>query len=119
MRIHVRSALIRGATLLTMDPKLGDLAGGDLLVEGPKIVVDMLSYTKQNVDEDFSRAQSLVTDGYRPEVSKQQAAVREAGPVDNDYWVSNSAVLSASADRATMLMLPLLSRLTLLGNPVA
>lgn len=73
--------------------------------EGPKIVVDMLSYTKKNVDEDFSRTQSLVTDGYRPEVSKQQAAVREAGPVDNDYWVSNSAVLSASADRASMLML--------------
>jgi Mce-associated membrane protein len=73
--------------------------------EGPKIVVDMLSYTKKNVDEDFSRAQSLVTDGYRPEVSKQQAAVREAGPVDNDYWVSNSAVLSSSADRASMLML--------------
>lgn len=73
--------------------------------EGPKIVVNMLSYTKKNVDEDFSRAQSLVTDGYRPEVSKQQAAVREAGPVDNDYWVTNSAVLSASADRASMLML--------------
>lgn len=73
--------------------------------EGPRIVVDMLSYTKKNVDEDFSRAQSLVTDGYRPEVSKQQAAVREAGPVDNDYWVNNSAVLSASADRASMLML--------------
>ena len=76
-----------------------------IAAEGPKIVVDMLSYTKKNVDEDFSRTQSLVTDGYRPEVSKQQAAVREAGPVDNDYWVSNSAVLSASADRASMLML--------------
>ncbi len=72
---------------------------------GPKIVVDMLSYTKDSVDEDFARAQSLVTDGYRPEVIKQQTAVRETGPVDNDYWVSNSAVLSATADRATMLML--------------
>ncbi len=46
-----------------------------------------------------------MTDGYRPEVIKQQTAVRETGPVDNDYWVSNSAVLSATADRAAMLML--------------
>ena len=84
-------------------------AGAEARVEiedrGPKIVVDMLSYTKDSVDEDFARAQSLVTDGYRPEVIKQQTAVRETGPVDNDYWVSNSAVLSATADRATMLML--------------
>ncbi|MBY0440287.1 MAG: amidohydrolase family protein [Burkholderiales bacterium] len=34
----MRRLLIRGATLLTMDPTLGDLDGGDLLVEGSKIV---------------------------------------------------------------------------------
>jgi len=72
---------------------------------GPKIVVDLLSYSKENVDKDFADAQSLVTDGYRPEVIEQQAAVRETGPVDNDYWVNNSAVLSAAPDRAAMLML--------------
>ncbi|MGI9125845.1 MAG: RDD family protein [Mycobacterium sp.] len=73
--------------------------------EGPKIVADMLSYTVKGMDEDFTHAQSLVTDDYRPEVVKQQEAVRKAGPVDNDYWVNNGAVLSASADRAAMLML--------------
>jgi Mce-associated membrane protein len=80
-------------------------ARGQIADQGPKIVVDMLSYTKESVDEDFARAQLLVTDGYRPEVIKQQTAVRETGPVDNDYWVTNSAVLSATADRAAMLML--------------
>jgi len=73
--------------------------------EGPKIVVDLLSYSKENVDEDFADAQLLVTDAYRPELIEQQGTVRKAGPVDNDYWVSNSAVLSASRDRAVMLML--------------
>lgn len=73
--------------------------------EGPKLVVDMLSYTKKNVDEDFSKAQELVTEGYRPELVEQQRAVREAGLVDNDYWVRNSAVLTATANRAVMLML--------------
>lgn len=73
--------------------------------QGPKLVVEMLSYTKKNVDEDFAEAQQLVTDGYRPELIEQQKAVRKAGPVDNDYWVRNSAVLSATTDRAAMLML--------------
>lgn len=75
-----------------------------IAVEGPKIVADMLSYTAKSVDEDFTKAQSLVTDGYRPELIKQQEAVRKA-PVDNDYWVSNSAVLASSDRNATMLML--------------
>ena len=65
----------------------------------------MLSYTAKNVAEDFTRAQSLVTDDYRPTLTAQQDAVRKAGPVDNDYWVTDSAVLSADADRATMLLL--------------
>ena len=30
--------LLRGATILTMDPEIGDLAKGDLLIEGSKIV---------------------------------------------------------------------------------
>ncbi len=72
---------------------------------GPKIVVDLLSYSKDDVETAFADAQLLVTDAYRPELIEQQAAVREAGPVDNDYWASNSAVLSASRDRAAMLML--------------
>lgn len=76
-----------------------------IAVEGPKIVADMLSYTAKNISEDFTRAQSLVTDGYRPELTKQQDAVRKAEPVDNELWVTNGAVLSTDPDRATMLLL--------------
>ncbi|MGV1087212.1 MAG: RDD family protein [Mycobacterium sp.] len=74
-------------------------------IEGPKIVSDMLSYTVKTASDDFAKAQSLVTDGYRPELTQQQQSVRKIGLVDNDYWATNSAVISAAADRATMLML--------------
>lgn len=76
-----------------------------IAVAGPKIVTDMLSYTAATVAEDFAHDQTLVTDAYRPLLAEQQDAVREAGPVDNDYWATNSAVLSATADRASMLVL--------------
>ena len=76
-----------------------------IAVEGPRIVADMLSYTAKTASDDFSRAQSLVTDGYRQELTKQQDAVRKVGLVDNDYWATNTAVLSATADRATALIL--------------
>jgi Mce-associated membrane protein len=72
---------------------------------GPIVVVDMLSYQAATVQEDFAKAQALVTDGYRPQLVKQQEAVRKAGPVDNDYWVNNSAVLKATKDEAVMLLL--------------
>jgi hypothetical protein len=57
------------------------------------------------VDSDFARAQSLVTDDYRGELTAQQETIRKAGPVDNTYWVTDGAVLSADSDRATMLLL--------------
>lgn len=76
-----------------------------IAVAGPKIVTDMLSYTAATVAEDFTHDQTLVTDAYRPVLAEQQDAVREAGPVDNDYWATNSAVLSATSDRASMLLL--------------
>lgn len=74
-------------------------------IDGPKIVADMLSYTVKSAKDDFDSAQKLVTDGYRPELIKQQEAVRKTGLVDNEFWSTNGAVLSASADRATMLLL--------------
>lgn len=73
--------------------------------EGPDLVSEMLSYTVKTAADDFAKAQALVTDGYRPELTKQQEAVQKSGMVDNDYWVSNSAVLSSTLDRATMLLL--------------
>lgn len=76
-----------------------------IAVQGPKIVENTLSYDVANIDADFARARSLVTDGYRPELVAQQDTVRKAGPVDNDYWVTNSAVLTNTSDRAVMLLL--------------
>ncbi len=76
-----------------------------LAKEGPKIVVDMLSYEVATLQPDFSRAQGLATDSYRPQLLAQQQAVQKAGPVDNDYWATNSSVLSVSRDQAVMLIL--------------
>ncbi|MCW1958509.1 MAG: RDD family protein [Mycobacterium sp.] len=93
-----------GYFLVIGNQRDSDRSREEIAVAGPKIVVDMLSYTAKSIDEDFARAQSLVTDGYRPELTKQQDDVRKA-PVNNDYWVSNSAVLSSTARNASMLML--------------
>ncbi len=82
-----------------------DRAREQIAVQGPQIVAKMLSYQKATLADDFARAQTLVTDGYRPQLVAQQEAVRKAGPVDNDYWSTNSAVLSNTADRAVMLIL--------------
>ena len=82
-----------------------DRAREEIAVQGPQIVAKMLSYQKASLADDFARAQTLVTDGYRPQLVAQQEAVRKAGPVDNDYWATNSAVLNNTADRAAMLIL--------------
>lgn len=80
-------------------------ARDEIALTGPKIVTDMLSYKAATVADDFAHDQTLVTDAYRPELSEQQDAVRKAGPVDNEYWATNSAVLSADPDRAAMVLL--------------
>lgn len=82
-----------------------DQARTQIASEGPKIVSQVLSYGKGTVEQDFARARDLVTEGYRPQLVTQQEAVRKAGPVDNEYWPTNSAVLSSTADRAEMLLL--------------
>lgn len=76
-----------------------------IAAEGPKIIADMLSYTVKTVNDDFARAQSLATEGYRGELTKQQESARKLGLSDTEYWVTNSAVLSAAENRAAMLML--------------
>ncbi|ORB55834.1 RDD family protein [Mycolicibacterium rhodesiae] len=76
-----------------------------LAVDGPRIVAQMLSYDVASIDNDFARARGLATDAYRPQLVAQQDAVRKAGPVDNDYWVTNSAVLTNTRDKAVMLLL--------------
>ena len=72
--------------------------------QGPKIVTEMLTYDPKSLKQDFERARSLTTDRYRPELVKQQESVQKGHPVINEYWVTDSTVLSAARDSATMLL---------------
>ena len=72
--------------------------------QGPRIVEQMLSYGKDTLNDDFARAQSLATDGYRSQLVAQQQAVEKAGATTNEYWAVSSAVLSAAPDHASMLV---------------
>jgi Mce-associated membrane protein len=72
--------------------------------EGPRIVEQMLSYNIDTLKDDFARAQSLATDSYRAQLVEQQQAVEKGDPTTNEYWAVSSAVLSASPDRASLLL---------------
>ena len=63
--------------------------------QGPRIVEQMLSYSVDTLKDDFTRAQSLATDGYRPQLIAQQEAVQKAGATSNEYWAVSSAVLTS------------------------
>ena len=101
------SAAVAGAGYLGVyRPELAAAqAREQIAVQGPKIVEELLTYKTATIQDDFARAQTLVTDGYRPTWAAQQEATRKAGAVDNEYWVTNGAVLNSTADRAVMLML--------------
>jgi Mce-associated membrane protein len=71
---------------------------------GPKIVEQLLSYNKESLQQDFSRAQSLTTDGYRDQLIAQQQVVQQSGATSNEYFAVSSAVLSASSNQAAMLV---------------
>jgi Mce-associated membrane protein len=71
---------------------------------GPKIVTEILTYDPKSLKQDFERARSLTTDKYRPQLVKQQDSVQKGHPVINEYWVTDSTVLSAARDSATMLL---------------
>lgn len=105
--VALMALLVAGLGYLTVyrQQQLTAQTREQIAIEGPKIVAEMLSYTVKNVDDDFARAQRLATEEYRPEIATQQASVREVGLVDNDYWVTDGAVLSADPGRATMLLL--------------
>ena len=81
-----------------------DQARQQIAEQGPRIVEQMLSYSVDTIPDDFRRAQSLVTDSYRAQLAADQAAVQSAGASTNEYWAVSSAVLSASTDRADMLL---------------
>ena len=77
---------------------------GALNAQGPKIVVEMLTYDPKSLQQDFEHARSLTTDKYRPELVKQQESVVKGHPAVNEYWVTDSTVLSATGDTGTMLL---------------
>lgn len=81
-----------------------DQARAALEAQGPKTVAQMLTYDPKTLREDFARAQSLTTDKYRSQLAEQQATVQKGQPVINEYWATDSAVISAAPDRATMLI---------------
>lgn len=72
--------------------------------QGPRIVEQMLSYGVDSFNDDFTKAQALATDKYRPDLIAQQDAIRKAGPTTNEYWAVTSAVLSATKTEASMLL---------------
>jgi Mce-associated membrane protein len=81
-----------------------DEARQQIAEQGPRIVEQMLSYEKDTLQQDFSHAQSLTTDAYRPQLIAQQEAVQKAGATTNEYWAVSSAVLSAAPEHASMLL---------------
>jgi Mce-associated membrane protein len=84
-----------------------ETARQQLAEQGPRIVEQMLSYSKETLQQDFSHAQSLTTDAYRPQLIAQQQVVQESGATTNEYWAVSSAVLPATPetpDEASMLM---------------
>jgi Mce-associated membrane protein len=76
----------------------------EIAEQGPRMVEQMLSYGTATLKDDFARARSLATDGYRPQLINQQEAVQKAGVTANEYWAVSSAVLSASPNQAAMLV---------------
>jgi Mce-associated membrane protein len=113
--VSVAAALAVGAAasgygvVYRHDFELGQ-AREQIAVQGPKIVEEMLSYDPSTLQADFDRAQSLASDGYRPQLAVQQQAIakqatQKPGIVANDYWVTNSAVLTSTTHDATMLLL--------------
>jgi len=76
----------------------------EIAEQGPRMVEQMLSYGSATLKDDFARAQSLATDGYRSQLINQQEAVQKAGVTANEYWAVSSAVLSASPNQAAMLV---------------
>ncbi len=84
--------------------RASDQTRAAISAQGPKIVTEMLTYDPKSLKQQFAHAQSLTTPKYRPQLVKQQETVEKGHPVVNEYWVTDSAVLSAVRDKATMML---------------
>jgi Mce-associated membrane protein len=81
-----------------------DVARQQIAEQGPRIVEQLLSYNSESLPQDFSHSQSLTTDGYREQLIAQQQLVLQSGATSNEYFAVSSAVLSATAEQASMLI---------------
>lgn len=91
-------------TVVYLQDRRSDQTRAAIQAQGPKIVTEMLSYDPKTLREDFARARSLTTEKYRAQLVPQQESVQKGHLVVNEYWATNTAVLSATPDRATMLL---------------
>ncbi len=122
MRRSLAGVLIAAAVLCASAASLGyaqvyrqeralDEARSQIVVQGPRIVEQMLSYDGSSLPEDFARAQTLATDGYRPQlIARQrvvQGALEKGEATTNEYWTASSAVLAnpvVTPAKASMLL---------------
>jgi len=81
-----------------------DRVRAEIAVQGPKIVEKLLTYDPKSLHDDFAHALSLTTDHYRGQLLTQQQIVEKATPVSNEYWVTDSAIQTATPTKATMLL---------------
>lgn len=81
-----------------------ETARDQIAEQGPRIVEQMLSYGAATMKEDFARSQALTTDAYRPQLVAQQQVVEKGQATSNEYWATNSAVLSASQNQGALLV---------------
>jgi Mce-associated membrane protein len=93
-----------GYTVVYSRDQATDQTRAQIATQGPKIVAQMLTYDPKSLHDDFARAQSLATAKYRGQLATQQDIVQKGNPVVNEYWVTDSSILAASPDRATMLL---------------
>jgi Mce-associated membrane protein len=70
-----------------------DTARTQIAEQGPRIVEQILTFSKDTLQQDFSHAQQLTTDSYRQQLIAQQQAITQAGATSNEYWAVSSAVL--------------------------
>ncbi|KAA8967493.1 RDD family protein [Mycobacterium sp.] len=90
--------------VIYLPQRASDRTRAEIATQGPTIVTQMLSYDPKTLHDDFTRALALTTEKYRHQLAEQQEAVQKRHPVVNEYWVTNSAVLSAEPHRAAMLL---------------
>lgn len=103
----VIAAAASGLTYLTVyrHEQAADAARAEVADQGPRIVEQILTYNAGTMKDDFTHAQTLVTDSYRDQLVKEQQVVAKKAAASNEYWAVTSSVLpGTTADTAKMLV---------------